>query len=68
MTEFVGSVCNEDHTTYIPTVLDGEVSINIHDMESLFSNPTWWKMLQSSVYQNNLVVVVVDKAHCVLSY
>ena len=33
--------------------------------ESLQTNATWRDMLQSDVYQTNLVAFVVDEAHCV---
>ena len=33
--------------------------------ESLLTNATWRDMLQSDVYQTNLVAFVVDEAHCV---
>ena len=64
VTEFVGGVRNENTTTY-QTVIDGKCQLIYMTPESLFGNPTWWKMLQSSVYQANLVAVVVDEAHCV---
>ena len=33
--------------------------------EALLTNDTWRDMLQSLVYQQNLVAFVVDEAHCV---
>lgn len=33
--------------------------------EALLTNDTWREMLLSPVYQENLVAVVVDEAHCV---
>ena len=45
------------------TVLDGKYQLIYMTPESLFGNPTWWKMLQSFVYQANLVAVVIDEAH-----
>ena len=32
--------------------------------EALLTNMTWRDMLQSPVYQQNLVALVVDEAHC----
>ena len=33
--------------------------------EAVLTNPEWRDMLQSPVYQENLVAFVVDEAHCV---
>ena len=46
-------------------VCNGRFQLVYFSPEALLTNPTWWDMLQSPVYQNNLVAFVVDEAHCV---
>ena len=63
-TEFVGGA-QEDVTAAYKAVLEGKCQFVYMTPESLFDNHLWWEMLRSPVYQTNLVVVVVNEAHCV---
>ena len=46
-------------------VCEGKFQLMYLSPEALLTNPTWQDMLQSPVYQGNLVTFVVDEAHCV---
>ena len=46
-------------------ICDGKFQLVYMSPESLLTNATWRDMLQSDVYQTNLVAFVVDEAHCV---
>ncbi len=41
----------------------GDFSLFFGSPESWILNPKWWAMLVSTLYQNSLVAIVVDKAH-----
>ncbi len=41
----------------------GDFSLIFGSPESWILNPKWWAMLVSTLYQNSLVAIVVDKAH-----
>ena len=46
-------------------VCEGQFQLVYVSPEALLTNPTWRDMLQSSMYQSNLVALIVDEAHCV---
>ena len=46
-------------------VKDGRVQLLYINPESILRNPQWRDMLLSDVYQNNLVAIAVDEAHCI---
>ena len=46
-------------------VCDGIYQLFFLSPEALLTNDTWRDMLLSPVYQENLVAVVIDEAHCV---
>ena len=46
-------------------VARGQCQVLLISPESLLTSFVWRKMLCSSVYQKNLVGVVIDEAHCV---
>ena len=46
-------------------VFEGHYQILFLSPESLLTNNKWRDVLMSDVYQQNLVAVVVDEAHCV---
>ena len=62
-TEFVGG--NQEDTDSYQSVIKGNHQLVYMTPESLFLSPVWWEMFRSSIYQENLVAVVVDEAHCV---
>lgn len=43
----------------------GEISLVFTSPESMITGCRWREMFRSAVYQENLVAVVVDEAHCV---
>ena len=49
-------------------VLNGEVQLVFITPENLLNNRTYREMLLTQVYQNNLVALAVDEAHCVKSW
>ena len=46
-------------------MLAGEYQIIFLSPEVLLTELRWREMLRTEVYQNNLVGVIVDEAHCV---
>ena len=46
-------------------VCNGVYQLVFLSPEALLTNDTWRDMLLSPVYQENLVAVVIDEAHCV---
>ena len=58
---YVGDVDNVTEAE----VCDGKFQLVYLSPEALFTNPVWRDMLQSAVYQSNLVALIVDEAHCV---
>ena len=49
-------------------VLKGEVQLVYITPENIIENKVYREMLLSSVYQENLVALIVDEAHCVKSW
>ncbi len=49
-------------------VLNREYHVVYSSPESLLRNDKWRNMLSSTVYQESLVAIVVDEAHCVDSW
>ena len=49
-------------------VLKGEVQLRFLTPETLINNKTFRNMLLSPPYQQNLVALVVDEAHCVKTW
>ena len=47
------------------TILEGKYRVVYFSPEQLLRQSKWREMLQSEVYQKNLVAFVVDEAHCV---
>ena len=58
---YVGDVDSEIENE----VCDGKYQLVYLSPEALLTNVTWRDMLQSPVYQQNLVALVIDEAHCV---
>ena len=56
---FVGDADDEDE------VCEGKYQLVFMSPESLLTDPTWRDMLLSPIYQENLVALVIDEAHCV---
>ena len=61
--EFVGKA--QDDNTAVKRVLKGEVQLVYISPENILNNRRFRDMLQKSNYQQRLVAVVVDEAHCV---
>ena len=49
-------------------VKEGRIQLLYISPESLLRNPQWQEMLLSNVYQENIVAVVIDEAHCVTQW
>ncbi len=60
---YVGAM-DEDGETY-ERVRKGQFSLLFMSPEALVCGCKWREMFRSSVYQQNLVAVVVDEAHCI---
>ena len=60
--EFVGEAQENEAATQ--AVLNGEIQLVYISSESLFSR-TYWRMFQSTQYQEKMIAFVVDEAHCV---
>ena len=61
--EFVGEAQNDD--AVVKRVLKGEVQLVYISPENILNNKRYRAMLQKSSYQQKLVGIVVDEAHCV---
>ena len=62
-TEFISEECHDLDT--IKGIKDGRYQVLFISPESLLCNPQWRNILLSNVYQENLVCVAVDEAHCI---
>ena len=60
--EFVGEL--QQDIDAMTNVRKGLVQLLFISSESLLSNPQWREMLQLPVYQEKVVGLVVDEAHC----
>ena len=61
--EFAGEAQHD--RTAATSVLKGEIQLVYKSPECILNNNTFRKMLQQSVYQERLVVLVVDEAPCI---
>ena len=61
--EFVGEAQNDEKAAM--SVLKGEIQLVYISPESILNNKKFRNMLQKSVYQERLVALVVDEAHCI---
>ena len=61
--EFVGEL--KQDIEVITTVQKGHAQLLFISPESLLSNPQWRDMLLLPVYQNKVVALIVDEAHCI---
>ena len=64
--EFVGEA--QTDLSCKERVLSGEVQLVFITPENIIENKVYREMLLSSVYQENLVALAVDEAHCVKSW
>ena len=64
--EFVGEV--QQDLNVMRAVKEGRIQLLYISPESLLRNPQWQEMLLSNVYQENIVAVVIDEAHCVTQW
>ena len=58
-------VCDSQDLAVKARVTKGKVQLVFISPESLISNKTYRRMLLSDIYQQHLVALVVDEAHCV---
>ena len=65
-TKFVGEA--QEDWSVTARVLDGEYQLLYISPEALLRNRLWKEMLCITKYRDNLVVPVVDEAHCVCGY
>ena len=61
--EFVGD--SQDNGVAIKSVLKGDVQLLYISPESILNNKKFRYMLQKCRYQEKLVALIVDEAHCV---
>ena len=61
--EFISVTCQDLDT--MKSVKEGTSKLIFISPESLLNNPQWRYILLTDVYQNNLVCVAIDEAHCV---
>lgn len=61
--EFVGDAQNDEKV--IAAVLHGEIQLVYISPESLLNNKKFRTMLLKEVYQEKLVALAVDEAHCI---
>ena len=64
--EFVGEL--QQDVESMVNIRKGLVQLLFISPESLLSNPQWREMLQLPVYQERMVALVVDEAHCVVMW
>jgi len=61
--EFVGEAqCSEEA---IQSVVKGDIQLLFISPESMLNNKKFRNMLQKNKYQDHLVALVVDEAHCI---
>ncbi|CAH1276718.1 Hypp9406 [Branchiostoma lanceolatum] len=56
------SLCNASPSSE-RRILEGKFQLMFGNPETFVLDPKWRDMLQSTVFQNNLVGIVVDEAH-----
>lgn len=61
-------VCDSQDHAVKARVTKGEVQLVFISPESLISNKTYRRMLLSDTYQQHLVALVIDEAHCVKTW
>lgn len=62
-------ICETQHDKSVrQKVLNGEVQLVYISPESIILNKTYRRMLLTPAYQNHLVALVVDEAHCVKTW
>ena len=61
--QFVGEA--QDDERAVMAVLKGEIQLVYISPECMLNNKKFRSMLQKSVYQERLVALVVDEAHCI---
>ena len=59
---FVGDA---DDDSSVDEICEGKYQLVFMSPESLLTDPKWRDMVQSPIYQEKLVALVVDEAHCV---
>ena len=60
---YIGGVAQDEKKS--DEVLQGLHRLVYTSPEAILTNSTWRDMLHSETYQENLVALVVDEAHCV---
>ena len=64
--EFVGEL--QQDVESMSNVQKGLVQLLYISPESLLSNPQWREMLRLPVYQERMVALVIDEAHCIVTW
>ena len=59
---FVGDA---DNDLSVDEICEGKYQLVFMSPESLLTDPKWRDMVQSPIYQEDLVALVVHEAHCV---
>ena len=61
--DFVGEAQHNEKV--LEAVINGQVQLVYISPESILENKLYRKMLTSKVYQEKMIALVVDEAHCV---
>ena len=64
--EFIGEM--QQDLDSMELVREGKIQLVYISPESLVQNPQWRAMLLSAPYQNHLVAIAVDEAHCIVRW
>lgn len=62
---FIGDTCSDFDKE---SIVSGRFNLLYASPEALLTNSEWRSMLHNECYQNNLVALVVDEAHCIHSW
>ena len=65
-TEFVGELQKDVDAIY--AIKKGKIQLLFISPESVLRNSQWRDLLLSPVYQQNLVALTVDEAHCITQW
>ena len=63
-----GCVTKHSNTEVRRIVKEGGYQLVFFSPEAVVSTPKWRSVLQSKVYQDNVVALVIDEAHCIYKW
>lgn len=59
------SIGEKDDVDSLNKILRGEINIVFSSPEAVLANDRWREIVCSPVYQQNVIAVAVDEAHCI---